>query len=40
MLELSEVRRLWEKPMQLRLARLKDLWPVLMFQGWIAGGVS
>ena len=37
LLETAAVRRLWEEHTQVRVDRSKELWPVLMFQGWIAG---
>lgn len=40
LLEAAAVRRLWEEHTQVRVDRSRELWPVLMFQGWIAGPPS
>ncbi len=37
LLETDEVRRLWREHSQREADRSRELWPILMFQGWING---
>lgn len=37
LLETAEVRRLWHEHVKRHIDRSKELWPGLMFQGWMAG---
>jgi asparagine synthase (glutamine-hydrolysing) len=37
LLETSAVRLLWDEHRQGRADRSRELWPILMFQGWISG---
>lgn len=37
LLETAAVRRLWADHVERRIDRSRELWPVLMFQGWVAG---